>query len=96
MRGERRSGGDRRAPVAPPPGPADAPRVVRPTRRQAEVLALVASGLSFKEITRVLGISEQTVKHHSTDARHRLRAENLPQAVAEMIVRRWLVPNRSA
>lgn len=91
---ERRAGTDRRAPVVPPPAPADVPRVVKPTARQTEVLALIASGHTFDEIARALGIREQTVKNHSIDARHRLKARNLPQAVAEMVARGWLVSNR--
>ena len=92
--GDRRSGADRRAPLIPPPSPEDQPRIVRPTPRQLEVLALVASGKTFPEIAVILVISEQTVKNHSTDARLRLKALNLPQAVAECLVRGWLVRNR--
>jgi DNA-binding NarL/FixJ family response regulator len=36
------------------------------TKREGEVLALVASGLSNKQIARRLGISEKTVKSHLT------------------------------
>ena len=91
---ERRSGADRRAPVVPPPEPAEVPRIVRPTPRQTEVLALVASGTTFKEVASALGMSEQTVKHHALNARRRLKAQNLPQAVAEMVARGWLVSQR--
>lgn len=92
--GDRRSGHDRRAPVVPPPEPAEAPRVVRPTARQLEVLALVASGMTFAEAAAALGLARHTVTNHMTDARLRLKARNLPQAVAECLVRGWLVRNR--
>lgn len=48
----------------------DAQRVRRPslelTRREAQVLGLVAEGLANKQIARRLGISERTVKAHLT------------------------------
>ena len=92
--GDRRAGTDRRAPVVPPPEPAEAPRVVKPTARQTEVLALIASGMTLAEVAAALSLSRHTVVNHMTDARHRLKARNLPQAVAEMVARGWLVSNR--
>src|SRR5262249_22320590 len=44
---------------------------VRLTTRQREVLALVASGGTNKEVARRLAISEETVKHHITNLLHR-------------------------
>jgi DNA-binding CsgD family transcriptional regulator len=70
------------------------PLITRPTPRQLEVLALVAAGRTRAEIARALGLSYQTVQTHCDDARRRLKAQNLPQAVAEAIVRGWLVANR--
>lgn len=93
-RDDRRSGKDRRAPVVPPPDPAALPRVVRPTPRQVEVLALVAAGKTREQVASALGLSPQTVQNHADAARARLKADNLPQAVAVCIVRGWLVPNR--
>ncbi|MGQ7295979.1 response regulator [Quadrisphaera sp. KR29] len=54
------------APLAPPapaapPGPSGAAAL---TPREAEVLALVATGLPNKSVARRLGISEKTVKAH--------------------------------
>ncbi len=37
---------------------------LRVTRRQAEILALVASGLSDKEIASQLGVSPRTIQSH--------------------------------
>lgn len=82
--------------MTPPPDPEYAPRITRPTRRQLEVLALVAAGKTFVQIADVLGIGLQTVKNHSDGAKRHLKASNLPQAVAECIVRGWLVANRRA
>ena len=40
------------------------PKVMHVTRRQAEILALVASGLSDKEIASRLGVSPRTIQSH--------------------------------
>ena len=55
--------GDRRAPVA---RPAPATRLTDLTPRQREVLGLVASGLSNKEIAACLSISYATVRNTMT------------------------------
>lgn len=44
------------------------PRTTGLTGRETEVLRLVAQGLANKQIARVLGISERTVKAHLTNA----------------------------
>ena len=46
----------------PPPEPA--PRPFGLTAREMEVIALVATGASNKDIAAELGLSEETVKHH--------------------------------
>jgi DNA-binding CsgD family transcriptional regulator len=52
------------------------------TRRQAEVLALVAKGHTRPEIAGVLGITQKTVKRHVEDILTRMDARNSAHAVA--------------
>lgn len=50
--------------------------------RELQVLRLVASGLSIKEMARRLAITERTVKFHVTSIFNKLGASNRAQAVA--------------
>jgi DNA-binding NarL/FixJ family response regulator len=60
-----------------------APRGAGPlTGREREVLRLIAEGLPGKQIARSLGISERTVKFHTTSLLRKLGADNRAQAVA--------------
>lgn len=52
------------------------------TLRQAQVVELVAGGLTNREIGRVLGLSVATVKSHLNAAMHRLGADNRWAATA--------------
>lgn len=52
------------------------------TTRQREILAMVAEGLSYKEVGTALFISESTVKYHMGEILHRLHAKNRAQVVA--------------
>lgn len=52
------------------------------SRREREVLRLVAGGQSNKQIAQALGITERTVKFHVTSVLNKLGAENRAQAVA--------------
>jgi DNA-binding NarL/FixJ family response regulator len=52
------------------------------TARERDVLRLVADGLPGKQIARALGISERTVKFHTTSLLRKLGADNRAQAVA--------------
>jgi DNA-binding NarL/FixJ family response regulator len=52
------------------------------SRREREVLRLVAEGLPTKQIARNLSIAERTVKFHVNSIFHKLGAENRAQAVA--------------
>jgi len=68
-----------------------APRTVRLTEREREILALVADGMANKAIGARLGITERTVKYHVTEILGRLGADNRAQAVA-IANRRGLLP----
>ena len=57
------------------PAPADL------SDRELDVLNLVASGLSNKQIARRLGISEKTVRNHLSRVFNKLRAANRTEAV---------------
>lgn len=52
------------------------------TRREQEVLSLVGSGQSSKEIARQLGISDLTVRKHRENLCRKLGARNAPELVA--------------
>ncbi|HYS54861.1 MAG TPA: response regulator transcription factor [Thermoanaerobaculia bacterium] len=54
----------------------------RLTKREREVIRLVAEGKSNKEIAAKLRITERTVKYHMTSLFNKLGAENRAQAVA--------------
>jgi DNA-binding NarL/FixJ family response regulator len=68
----------REAPSAEPEGPAL-------TRREIEILQLVADGLSNKEVGNALFITEGTVKNHVHNALEKLHLENRIQAAAYMV-----------
>jgi len=75
----------------PEPAPAPAPRDAALSLRQIEVLALLAEGLSNKQIARRLELAERTVKAHVTEVLQRLGVANRTHAVVEA-ARRGLVP----
>lgn len=52
------------------------------TPRQLEILEMVASGLSYKEVGTALFISESTVKYHMREILGQLHAKNRAQVVA--------------
>jgi DNA-binding NarL/FixJ family response regulator len=52
------------------------------TAREREVLQLIADGLASKQIALALGISERTVKFHTSSVLRKLDADNRAQAVA--------------
>lgn len=64
------------------------------TRREREVLQLVAEGLSNREIAERLYIAENTVKNHLRNILEKLHMQNRAQAVAYAI-RQGLLDNRS-
>lgn len=52
------------------------------TRREGEILGLLATGLSDKEAAKALGISERTVQAHVRNFCRRNRVRNRVQGVA--------------
>jgi two-component system, NarL family, nitrate/nitrite response regulator NarL len=62
------------------PGPAPEDTVL--TRRESEILQLVAAGMSNKEIANELTITEGTVKNHVHNALEKLHLTNRVQAAA--------------
>jgi two-component system NarL family response regulator len=60
------------------------------TRRQAEILQLVAQDLSNKEIADRLSVSEHTIKYHLGEIFQRLHLKNRDQA-AEYAIRKGLI-----
>jgi DNA-binding NarL/FixJ family response regulator len=83
--GEFRAHGMRPKTVAPEP--ADVSASV--TRRELEILQLVADGLSNKEIGKKLFITEGTVKNHVHNALEKLHVENRVQAAAYIVRQGW-------
>jgi two-component system, NarL family, nitrate/nitrite response regulator NarL len=75
-----------------PVAPSEMPTL---TRRELEVLQLVADGLSNKEIATSLFITEGTVKNHIHNSLEKLQLENRTQAAA-YIVRHGLGRGESA
>jgi len=75
-----------------PPAPAferndAAIRSLGVTARESEILALLASGQSNKQLARTLGISPNTVKTHLARLYEKLEAQNRVQAIEKA---RWL------
>jgi DNA-binding CsgD family transcriptional regulator len=64
------------------------PRRVRPTAAELRVIALVAEGLSYKQVAARLGRSVRTVSNQLTSARERLGVHNERQLVRAC--RAWL------
>lgn len=52
------------------------------TERQAEVLRLVAHGLTYKEVGEQLSLSERTVRFHMAEIINRLHLQNRAQVLA--------------
>jgi len=64
-------------PPAAPPGPPG-----RLTARQMEVLALVAEGLSYKEVGARVGLAPRTIKYHMGEIMAALHLEHRAQVLA--------------
>jgi two-component system, NarL family, nitrate/nitrite response regulator NarL len=61
-----------------------ADRMRQLTKRQTEILRLVAQGLSNKEVARRLKLQEKTVKHYMTGVLLTLRVRNRTEAALVM------------
>ena len=60
------------------------------TTRELEVLGLVAAGSKNREISELLGLSEQTVKNHLSSVFHKLGVPNRTRAVMYASRQGWL------
>ena len=69
---------------------AESEEEVMPTPREAEVLALLAQGLTNVRIADDLGISESTVAYHVENLLNKLGSSNRTEAVVEAIRRGWI------
>ena len=88
--GAETDGSDERR-TEPPPSRPEAPAGPSPTAqepdepltpRQAEVLALVAQGLSYKEVGERVYLSPRTVKYHMAEIMRKLHLQNRAQVLA--------------
>jgi DNA-binding NarL/FixJ family response regulator len=60
------------------------------TARQIEVLALVARGLTNRQVGEALGISERTVRNHMRAILRKLRSRDRTHAVVMAISAGWI------
>lgn len=67
------------------------PRPVRLTKREIEVLSLIAQGLSSKEVADALFVSKRTVDFHLANIYDKLQVNNRVQAF-RMATRLGLIP----
>lgn len=75
---EIKTGATKRSSLPAPQGPTV-------TRRELEILRLVAEGLSDKKVGKRLSITEGTVKNHVHNALEKLHMENRIQATAYIV-----------
>ena len=68
--------------------PSEVGAMLRLTAREAAVLACVAEGVTEREIARRLGVTVWTVRAHRSNARRKLGAATVHQAVAIFVARR--------
>ena len=66
-------------------------KLVELTRREREILRLLADGLTYDRIGRELSISPETVRTHVHNAMRRLEANTRTQAVATALRRSIIV-----
>lgn len=68
-------------------------RIEKLGKRQVEILQLFAEGLTAKEISERLGLSQRTVENHILRIRSRLDASNTHHAVAKAIGMKIIYPS---
>jgi two-component system NarL family response regulator len=85
----RAPGPPRAEPPPPSPTDSDAPDLLSTsqddaglTRRQAEVLRLIAAGLTYKEVAAQLAMSERTVRYHVSEMIDRLHLQHRSELLA--------------
>lgn len=69
-----------------PAGPASA----RPTRREQEIVQMIARGLTYAEIAAALGLSVHTVGDHIKSIYRKLEVGSKSEAVFEARTQRWI------
>ncbi len=82
----------REGPARPRAQVASAEGEIALTRRETEILQLVAAGMSNKEIAAQLVITEGTVKNHVHNALEKLHLSNRTQAAAYTVAQGFSVP----
>jgi DNA-binding CsgD family transcriptional regulator len=60
------------------------------SKRELEILGLIAEGLSNKEIAYRLFVSEETIKSHKKHLFHKFSARNSPHLVQKAFLRGYL------
>lgn len=64
--------------------------VVQPSRRQLDILSLHAQGMTFREISETIYLSERTIRWHLDSLRSRLGARSLSNAVVICVARGYM------
>ena len=64
--------------------------MVKPTRRQMQVIQFLGEGLSNKEIAKKIGIGERTVKMHMEMVVKRLGLRNRTQLLIKSVKMGWI------
>jgi DNA-binding NarL/FixJ family response regulator len=60
------------------------------THREIQILSHIANGNTNKEVARILGISDQTIKNHVSAILRKLNANDRAHAVAMAIQNHWI------
>jgi len=63
-----------------------------PSQRELQVLQLIASGLSTKEIAQSLIIAENTVENHRKSLFRKMKARNMAELIIRAIANGYINP----